>query len=141
MYFPGICYTQLWNKNKYEIQEIKINNNPTIVVLWELSQEHSTESRSCIYKLSANQNQENEDADNNMNIKLTEQHQEDNGYSLADTTDSNNYSSSENEEEFLEDLTVELNGTTPLLKHFSRSPEDHHFWLASKRFEARGDFS
>lgn len=99
-------------KINIKIQEIKINNNSSIVVLRELSQEHSTESRNCIYELGANQNQQNEDADNNMNIKLAEKHQEDNGYTLADTTDSNNDNSSENEEEFLEHLRVELNGTT-----------------------------
>lgn len=57
-------------------------------------------------------NQRNEEAADNLNFEFTEKHQEDNTYSLADTTDSGNYSATEDDEEFLEDITVELNGTT-----------------------------
>lgn len=70
------------------------------------------QSRKCIYEVGENQDKKYEQVDHNMNIEYKEQHQEDNMYSLADTTNSSNYNSSEDEEEFIEDITIVLNGVS-----------------------------
>uniref|UniRef100_M8D7E0 Uncharacterized protein n=1 Tax=Aegilops tauschii TaxID=37682 RepID=M8D7E0_AEGTA len=69
----------------------------------ELTQQHLTESRNYMIEHTTNQDEQNWQADNMMNFEYTEHDQEDNMFSLADTTDSSNYNTSDDEEQFVED--------------------------------------
>jgi hypothetical protein len=88
-----------------QIKLNKLNRNSTLVLLQDISQEYLTESTECRHEFAQNQDDKIDQTYNMMNIEFEEHEQEDNIFSLADTTESSNYTTSEDEDEFLEDIT------------------------------------